>query len=112
MDDDVGLDSQVQLTQVSKAYDGRTVLDNVDFSAKRGELVVVIGRSGSGKSTLLKLIGGLEEPDSGVVAFGGRRLDQLREHERALFRRKQIGFVFQFFNLIPTLTVAENIQLP
>ncbi|MBN1237871.1 MAG: ABC transporter ATP-binding protein [Gammaproteobacteria bacterium] len=103
---------QVQLTRVCKAYGSQRVLDNVDFCANRGEFVVVIGRSGSGKSTLLNLIGGLDEPDSGSVAIGDTRLDRISEAERALFRRTRIGFVFQFFNLIPTLTVAENIELP
>ncbi|HEX7082051.1 MAG TPA: ABC transporter ATP-binding protein [Gammaproteobacteria bacterium] len=112
MDDEAAVESQVRLSQVSKAYGNLTVLDNIHFSAKRGEFLVVVGRSGSGKSTLLRLIGGLEAPDSGSVAFAGRRLDRMREPERAAFRRREIGFVFQFFNLIPTLTVAENIELP
>ena len=112
MDDEVTLRNQVRLSRVTKAYGQLVVLDNVDFSAKRGEFIVVVGRSGSGKSTLLRLIGGLEEPDSGVVGFGERRLDRMSETERAAFRRREIGFVFQFFNLIPTLTVAENIELP
>jgi putative ABC transport system ATP-binding protein len=103
---------QVQLTRVSKAYGPQLVLDNVDFCANQGEFIVVIGRSGSGKSTLLNLIGGLDEPDSGSVAIGNARLDRMSETERAVFRRTRIGFVFQFFNLIPTLTVEENIALP
>jgi putative ABC transport system ATP-binding protein len=112
MDDEVALQNQVRLEGVSKSYGGTLVLDNVDFCAQRGEFIVVIGRSGSGKSTLLNLIGGLDEPDSGSVAYGGRRLDRMDESERAGFRRTQVGFVFQFFNLVPTLTVAENIELP
>ena len=102
----------VRLVEVSKTYGRAKVLDNVDFSAERGEFIVVIGRSGSGKSTLLRLIGGLEEPDRGTIAYGDRRLDGMNENERAAFRRREIGFVFQFFNLIPTLTVAENVSLP
>jgi len=103
---------QVRLVDVSKAYGPTLVLDRIDFSAERGEFIVVVGRSGSGKSTLLRLIGGLEEPDHGTIAYGALRLDRLSESERAAFRRQEIGFVFQFFNLIPTLTVAENVALP
>jgi putative ABC transport system ATP-binding protein len=112
MDDDAILNERIRLAGVTKAYGEHTVLDAVDLEIERGEFLVLIGRSGSGKSTLLKLIGGLDSPDSGSVHFGGRRLEQMRERERALFRRRRIGFVFQFFNLIPTLTAAENIQLP
>ena len=103
---------QVRLVEVSKTYGRTVVLDRVDFSAQRGEFVVVVGRSGSGKSTLLRLIAGLEEPDRGMIEYGERRLDRMSESERAAFRRREIGFVFQFFNLIPTLTVAENVALP
>ncbi|HEX6994414.1 MAG TPA: ABC transporter ATP-binding protein [Gammaproteobacteria bacterium] len=102
----------VRLAEVTKAYGPTVVLDRVDFSAERGEFVVIVGRSGSGKSTLLRLIGGLEEPDRGAILYGDRRLDGMSENERAAFRRREIGFVFQFFNLIPTLTVAENVALP
>src|SRR5690606_11506947 len=105
-------DPQLHLHGVTKAYRKTVILDDVDFAAERGEFVVIVGRSGSGKSTLLRLIGGLEEPDRGVIAYGDRRLDMMSESERAAFRRREIGFVFQFFNLIPTLTVAENIALP
>jgi putative ABC transport system ATP-binding protein len=112
MHDDAAQKNQVRLAGVTKAYGAQLVLDNIDFCTKKGEFVVVIGRSGSGKSTLLNLIGGLDEPDSGSVAFENTRLDRMSETERSLFRRTQVGFVFQFFNLIPTLTVAENIELP
>ncbi len=112
MDDDAISNERIRLAGVSKAYGPNVVLDHVDLNVERGEFLVLIGRSGSGKSTLLKLIGGLDAPDSGSVLFGGRRLDQMPERERAMFRRRRMGFVFQFFNLIPTLTVAENIRLP
>src|SRR5690606_15252513 len=105
-------DGRVRLEKVCKAYGSTIVLNNVNFSAKRGEFVVIMGRSGSGKSTLLRLLGGLETPDAGSVEHGGVRLERMTEAERARFRRREIGFVFQFFNLIPTLTVAENIRLP
>jgi putative ABC transport system ATP-binding protein len=106
------LESQIQLKNVSKSYGAHAVLERASLAIGRGEFVVVIGRSGSGKSTLLRLIGGLESPDSGEVCFGGRDLGGMSERERAGLRRQTLGFVFQFFNLIPTLTVAENIQLP
>lgn len=105
-------ENQIQLLDVSKRYGDQTVLDRASLAIKRGEFVVVIGRSGSGKSTLLRLIGGLESPDRGAVCFAGSDIGAMSESERARLRRQTLGFVFQFFNLIPTLTVAENIQLP
>jgi putative ABC transport system ATP-binding protein len=88
------------------------ILDGVDGEIAPAEFVALLGRSGSGKSTLLNLVAGLDMPDAGEVWIGEQRIDALSEHDRTLFRRRHIGFVFQFFNLIPTLTVAENLQLP
>ena len=88
------------------------VLDNIDATIRRGEFVVVVGRSGSGKSTLLNLIGSVDVPSAGEVYIDGVALTGLDETARALLRRRRIGFIFQFFNLIPTLTVAENLLLP
>ena len=88
------------------------ILDGVSTSIGRGEFVVVLGRSGSGKSTLLNLIAGLDQPTGGEVHVGDARIDALSERDRTLFRRRCIGFVFQFFNLLPTLTVQENVLLP
>jgi putative ABC transport system ATP-binding protein len=90
----------------------RTVLDNVSGSFTKGEFVAILGKSGSGKSTLLNLISGIEPPDSGEIWINGINLSNYDEHQRTLFRRNHIGFVFQFFNLLPTLTVAENVRLP
>ena len=87
------------------------VLDNVSLDVRRGETVALRGRSGSGKSTLLNLIGGIDVPDSGQVIVAGVDLTGLNEHERTLFRRQHIGFVYQSFNLVPTLTVADNVRL-
>ena len=87
------------------------VLDGVDLDIRRGETVALRGRSGSGKSTLLNLIGGIDAPDSGTVSVAGIELTGLTERERTLFRRKHIGFVYQAFNLVPTLNVADNIRL-
>ncbi len=88
------------------------MLDRVDASIERGELVVLLGKSGSGKTTLLNLLSGIDRPTSGDVRIDGVSLAGLSEKERTLFRRHRIGFVFQFFNLLPTLTVEENLLLP
>jgi putative ABC transport system ATP-binding protein len=88
------------------------VLDSLDLEVEDGEIVVVLGRSGSGKSTLLNVISGIDFPDSGSVEIDSVELTRLSEHELTLFRREHIGFVFQFFNLISTLSVFENLLLP
>ena len=96
-------------------YEGdvqRVVLQNAHAEFQPGEITAIVGRSGSGKSTLLNLISGIDEPDSGQIWVDGRELSALSERERTLFRRARIGFVFQFYNLIPTLTVGENVSLP
>ena len=89
-----------------------TVLDNLSFSINEGEFVSLMGASGSGKSTLLYLIGGLDKPTSGEVYIEGKDINKLKEKEMAKLRRKDIGFVFQFYNLVQNLTVEENIMLP
>jgi putative ABC transport system ATP-binding protein len=90
----------------------RTVLDGLDLDVQAGEHVALLGRSGSGKSTLLNLISGIDLPDAGEVVIAGENLTLMTERARTLFRRRHIGFVYQFFNLIPTLSVAENVALP
>jgi putative ABC transport system ATP-binding protein len=90
----------------------RPVLRNVSGEVRRGEFVALLGQSGSGKSTLLNLIAGLDQPETGGIVMAGQDLARLRERQRTLLRRRHIGFVYQFFNLIPTLTVLENIALP
>ncbi len=87
-------------------------VDQIDLEIERGLFTVIAGRSGSGKSTLLHLMGGLDRPDSGKVYIGEQDIFELNRHELAKFRRRKIGFVFQDFNLIPSLTVWENIILP
>jgi putative ABC transport system ATP-binding protein len=87
------------------------VLDGIDLDIARGETVALRGRSGSGKSTLLNLIGGIDAPDAGSVHVAGVEVTGLTEHERTLFRRERIGFVYQSFNLVPTLNVADNVRL-
>jgi putative ABC transport system ATP-binding protein len=102
----------IELRDVSKRYGAQRVLEAASISVERGQFVAIMGRSGSGKSTLLRLIGGLESADAGIVRVDGIDLTRLTETERARRRRQGLGFVFQSFNLIPTLTVAENVELP
>jgi putative ABC transport system ATP-binding protein len=108
--------SLVRLSGVRKAYvDGEArhdVLAGVDLHVGTGELVALLGPSGSGKSTLLNVIAGLDSVDDGTVEIDGRDIATLDDRARTLLRRRSIGFVFQFFNLVPTLTVLENVQLP
>jgi putative ABC transport system ATP-binding protein len=87
-------------------------LQGVNFVVQQGEFVAVMGPSGSGKSTLLHLIGGLDAPTDGDIVLGGERLAHLSDDEITIVRRRQVGFVFQFFNLLPTLSAAENVALP
>ncbi|MCL1990443.1 MAG: ABC transporter ATP-binding protein [Defluviitaleaceae bacterium] len=87
-------------------------LNNVSFQVKKGEFLAIVGASGSGKSTLMHLLGGVDRPDTGNVFVDGHNIYDLNESELAIFRRRNIGIVYQFYNLIPTLTADENIQLP
>jgi putative ABC transport system ATP-binding protein len=96
-------------------YEGdvrRVVLQNAHAEFQAGEFTAIVGKSGSGKSTLLNLMSGIDAPDNGQIWVNGQDITSLSEQDRTFFRRAQIGFVFQFFNLIPTLTVGENISLP
>jgi putative ABC transport system ATP-binding protein len=106
----------VQIRNLSKTFQEgdltRTVLAELTADFEEGEFAVLLGKSGSGKSTLLNLISGIEKPTAGDVDVNGVPITRLRERERTLFRRDNIGFIFQFFNLIPTLTVLENVTLP
>ena len=88
------------------------VLQDVSLSLREGELALLLGRSGAGKSTLLNVLSGLDRPDAGVVRVGQITLTALSEQERTRFRRQHLGFIFQAYNLIPTLTVEENVRLP
>ncbi len=89
-----------------------TALDGVSLSFGEGERAALVGRSGSGKSTLLHLLGGLDRPTSGEVFARGRRLAELSDDDLALYRRRDVGFIFQSFNLVPTLTALQNVELP
>ncbi|MGY3714660.1 ABC transporter ATP-binding protein [Sutcliffiella cohnii] len=106
----------LQIENLSKVY-GKgdaavTALDNVSFSVKKGEFVAIIGPSGSGKSTLLHLLGGVDRPTSGKVLVDNTDIYQMDETQLAIFRRRQIGLIYQFYNLIPVLSVEENMTLP
>jgi putative ABC transport system ATP-binding protein len=106
----------LQIENLSKVYGkGETAvkaLDNVSFTVKQGEFVVIIGPSGSGKSTLLHMLGGVDRPSSGRVLVNDTDMYSLNETQLAIFRRRQIGLIYQFYNLIPILSVEENITLP
>jgi putative ABC transport system ATP-binding protein len=106
----------LQAIDVSKRYDAGAdpvhALREVSISVQRGEFVVIMGASGSGKSTLLHLLGGLDKPTSGTILVEGRDLGRMPDRERTLFRRRRLGIVFQAYNLLPTLSAAENIALP
>jgi len=88
------------------------VLQGLDLTIARGEFLALMGPSGSGKSTLLNLVGGLDRPTSGAIDVDGRRIDQLSESQLAAFRARHVGFVFQFYNLLPVLTAQRNVELP
>lgn len=101
------------LTKVYGKGDNKVVaLDNVSFSVEKGEFVAIIGASGSGKSTLLHLLGGVDRPTSGQVYIDGKAIYTMNDDNLAIFRRRQIGLIYQFYNLIPILNVEENIVLP
>jgi putative ABC transport system ATP-binding protein len=106
----------IALTGVEKTYrSGRVefrALGGVNLAVAAGEMVAIVGSSGSGKTTIINLIAGIDRPTAGTVTVGGSRLDQMNEEQLAVWRGRNIGIVFQFFQLLPTLTAAENAQLP
>jgi putative ABC transport system ATP-binding protein len=105
----------ILLRGVSKQFDGKrkvTALDGIDLSIARGEMASIVGPSGSGKSTLLNLIGGLDRPSRGEIELDGEALSTLNDDDLTRVRRDKIGFIFQFFNLLPTLSCLENVSLP
>ena len=109
------MSSVIALEHVSKRFEGKRqviALDGVSLAVERGEMVSVIGPSGSGKSTLLNLVGGLDRPTSGEVRIDGEALADLSDDDLTRVRRDKIGFIFQFFNLLPTLSCLENVGLP
>ena len=105
----------IQVDNVVKRFDGArevTALDGVTLNIQKGELVSIVGPSGSGKSTLLNIVGGLDRPTAGAVSIEGQSLAGMGDDKLTLVRRDKIGFIFQFFNLLPTLTAEENVSLP
>jgi putative ABC transport system ATP-binding protein len=105
----------VRLKRVSKVFEGKrkaTALEDIDLEIANGEIVAIVGPSGSGKSTLLNLIGGLDKPSAGEIAIDGENLGTLSDDDLTRVRRDKIGFIFQFFNLLPTLNCLENVALP
>jgi ABC-type lipoprotein export system ATPase subunit len=105
-----------RFVNVSKKYSSGSVrsvaLDDVSFEIRRGDFTTVMGPSGGGKTTLLNVLGGLDKPDSGEVYVSEKKISELKDKELTQLRREDIGFVFQFFNLMPTMTVRENVELP
>lgn len=106
----------LKIRDLVKHYDdGNSIVkavDHIDLEVGKGDFVAVVGKSGSGKSTLLNLIGGLDRPDSGQVIIDGKNVFRMKDEELAIFRRQKIGFIFQNYNLIPSLNVWENVVLP
>jgi putative ABC transport system ATP-binding protein len=109
-------DPLVRLVGLGKAFvkgkETITIFDNLDLSIPAGDFVAVMGPSGSGKTTLLNLLGGIDRPDTGEIVVNGSRIDRMSETELARWRSANIGFIFQFYNLMPMLTAAQNVELP
>jgi ABC-type glutathione transport system ATPase component len=106
----------VAIRSLSKVYERGSqkveALHNVDLDIERGDFLALMGPSGSGKTTLLNLIGGLDSPTQGIIAVAGRRIDQLNEESLAKWRASNVGFVFQFYNLLPMMSARKNVELP
>src|SRR5208282_4443311 len=105
----------ISVNSVSKSFDGKrqvTALELIDLQVARGEMLSIVGPSGSGKSTLLNLIGGLDRPSAGEIRIDGRNIATLSDDDLTRLRRDKIGFIFQFFNLLPSLSCMENVALP
>ncbi|MFC7334696.1 ABC transporter ATP-binding protein [Rhodocista pekingensis] len=109
-------DALIRLTEVSKRFtkakETITIFDRLDMTIPRGDFVAIMGPSGSGKTTLLNLLGGIDRPTSGTIQFDGARIDSLSEGALADWRAANVGFIFQFYNLMPMLTAARNVELP
>ncbi len=102
----------LKLDNVHKSYGSTHVLRGLSLTVEKGDFLAVTGSSGSGKSTLLNLIGGMDRPETGLISVDGENITSYDDERLTLYRRRQIGFVFQFFNLLPNITVFENIQMP
>lgn len=102
----------IELRNITKSYDGLEVLRGINLDISRSEIVAITGPSGAGKTTLLQIMGSLDRPDTGSVAFGGTSIQELSDKRLAQFRNRNIGFVFQFHQLLPEFTLEENVMLP
>ena len=102
----------IKLENVEKYYGVQRVLKGISFEVQRGEFISIMGSSGSGKSTLLNLIGGMDKPEKGRVIIDGENITAYTDENLTLYRRLRVGFIFQFFNLLPNITVSENISMP
>ena len=102
----------IEIKNVKKSFDQNKVLSDISFEVNKGDVVCLIGPSGSGKSTMLHMIGGVDVPTTGSIIIGEKKLQEMSPNELTLFRRKNIGLIYQFYNLVPVLTVEENIALP
>jgi putative ABC transport system ATP-binding protein len=106
----------IRLTKVDKGYtrgkEKITIFDKLTMAVPQGDFIAIMGPSGSGKTTLLNLLGGTDRPDAGAIEFAGQWLDQMTEGQLAKWRATNVGFIFQFYNLMPTLTAAQNVELP
>ncbi len=102
----------LQASGITKSFGDLRVLKGVDIQVKKSEIISIVGSSGAGKSTLLHILGTLDAPDSGVLTIDGKRVDQMKQREKAAFRNKNIGFIFQFHNLLAEFTALENICIP
>ncbi len=102
----------IQLENIEKYYGARCVLQGINLTVEKGQFLAIMGKSGSGKSTLLNLIGGMDIPDRGRIKVDGTEISSLTDEALTVYRRKKIGFIFQFFNLLPNITVYENIEMP
>ena len=102
----------IEVKNIHKSFGSLEVLKGIDLAIKAGEIVSIVGPSGSGKTTLLQIIGTLDRPDKGMIEIKGERVDLLKEKELALFRNQEIGFIFQFHQLLPEFTALENVMIP
>ena len=102
----------IKITDITKSYGALKVLKGIDLEINRGEIISIIGKSGAGKTTLLQILGTLDKPDSGSINFNGTDILSLKEKELSAFRNKNIGFVFQFHQLLPEFTALENVMIP
>jgi putative ABC transport system ATP-binding protein len=106
---------QIIVKNISKSYGGKEytnkVLDNISFEIKKGDICTIVGPSGSGKSTILNIIGGIDYADAGEIIYNGKKITEMSKNKLSLYRREELGFVFQFYNLVPNLTARENIEV-